>query len=129
MEIIRVLYVLALQVWLIFYLCNIFTLFMNPHKKYEFLIFLQIIWFFLGALIAKEITFVTGTEFTLMTYAYPIFLWLIQIMLACKFFKFYQQNKQVNYKFLFLSISQIISMILLTFIWIITLLSIATYIV
>ena len=128
MEIINVLYKLALQIFIILYLCNFVTLFIKPHKKSEFLIFLPIIWVILGGVIIKQI-YVTGIEFALMTYAYPVLLWLIQIVLACKFFKFYKQNKQENYKFLFLAILQIILMILLTFIWIITLLIISIYIV
>ena len=128
MDIVKHIYIAAWQGLVIFYVVNLLTLFVRPHKPHEFLIFAQIIWFVLGGIAIKQIPAVTGVEFTLMIYAYPILLWLIQILTARNFFSLHQKDKQNNKKFLFLAISQIISMILLTFTWIISLLIIQTYI-
>ena len=128
MYIVKFFYIAAWQILVIFYLCNFFTLFTKPHKPHECLIFAQLLWFILGGIAIKQIPSVTGVEFTLMIYAYPILLWLIQILIARKFFSLHQQDNHNNKKFLFLAISQIISMVLLNFTWIITLLIIQTYI-
>ena len=122
MEIARIFFSIALFSLGVCWLCNIMTLFSRPHKWCELLIFPQLIWFALGIIVFGygEIYFKPQTEIQwyLVTYGYPIFLLPVQIWSCNKFVSLYQKQKQDNEKFLYLAISQMISMLMFSSVWI-----------
>ena len=122
MEIARIFFFIALYSLVACWLCNIMTLFSRPHKWCELLIFPQLIWFALGIIVFGygEIYFKPQTEIQwyLVTYGYPIFLLPVQICSCNKFVSLYQKQKQDNEKFLYLAISQVISMLMFSSVWI-----------
>ena len=122
MEIARIFFFIALYSLVACWLCNIMTLFSRPHKWCELLIFPQLIWFALGIIVFGygEIYFdlQTKTQWYLVTYGYPIFLLPVQIWSCNKFFSLYRKQKQDNEKFLYLAISQMISMLMFSLVWI-----------
>ena len=122
MEIARIFFFIALYSLVACWLCNIMTLFSRPHKWCELLIFPQLIWFALGIIVFGygEIYFKLQTEIQwyLVTYGYPVLLLPIQILACNKFVSLYQKQKQDNEKFLYLAISQVISMIMFSLVWI-----------
>ena len=95
-------------------------LFTKPHKWCELLIFPQLVWYILGIIVLGEIYFKlqTETQWYLVTYGYPVLLLPIQILACNKFVSLYQKQKQDNEKFLYLAISQVISMIMFSLVWI-----------
>ena len=122
MEIARIFFFIALYSLVACWLCNIMTLFSRPHKWCELLIFPQLVWFALGIIVFGygEIYFdlQTETQWYLVTYGYPVLLLPIQILACNKFVSLYQKQKQDNEKFLYLAISQMISMIMFSLVWI-----------
>ena len=122
MEIARIFFFIALYSLVACWLCNIMTLFSRPHKWCELLIFPQLVWFALGIIVFGygEIYFdlQTKTQWYLVTYGYPVLLLPIQILACNKFVSLYQKQKQDNEKFLYLAISQVISMIMFSLVWI-----------
>lgn len=61
----------------------------------------------------------TEVQWNLVTYGYPILLLPVQIFACRKFLLLYKERKQENEKFLYLAISQLISMVMLSLLWII----------
>ena len=120
MEIARIFFFIALYFLGACWLCNIITLFSRPHKWCELLIFPQLVWCALGIIVLGEIYFKlqTETQWYLVTYGYPVLLLPIQILACSKFVSLYQKQKQDNEKFLYLAISQVISMIMFSLVWI-----------
>jgi len=122
MEIARIFFFIALYSLGACWLCNIITLFSRPHKWCELLIFSQLVWFALGIIVFGygEIYFdlQTITQWYLVTYGYPVLLLPIQFLACNKFVSLYQKQKQDNEKFLYLAISQVISMIMFSLVWI-----------
>ena len=120
MEIARIFFFIALYSLGACWLCNIITLFSRPHKWCELLIFPQLVWCALGIIVLGEIYFKlqTETQWYLVTYGYPVLLLPIQILACNKFVSLYQKQKQDNEKFLYLAISQVISMIMFSLVWI-----------
>ena len=120
MEIARIFFSIALFSLGACWLCNIITLFSRPHKWCELLIFPQLVWCALGIIVLGEIYFKlqTETQWYLVTYGYPVLLLPIQILACSKFVSLYQKQKQDNEKFLYLAISQVISMIMFSLVWI-----------
>ena len=122
MEIARIFFITALFSLGACWLCNIMTLFARPHKWCELLMFPQLIWFALGIIVFGygEIYFRLQTEIQwyLVTYGYPVLLLPVQFLAWKKFFSLYRKQKQENEKFLYLSISQIISTVMFSSVWI-----------
>lgn len=101
-------------------LCNIFSLLYKPHKWCELLIFPQLGWCLLGLLGIEGFSPLPQTEMLwyLETYGYPILLFPIQFFAWKTFFSLYKEQKQENEKYLYLAISQIVSMMMLSLFWI-----------
>ena len=118
MEILREFSVAALYILGICWICNIMTLFAKPHKWCELLIFLQLVWFVFGVICIERFRPQSETEWYLVIYGYPVLLLLIHVFTCCRFFSLYKMQKQENEKFLYLAISQIVSAIVLPFLWI-----------
>ena len=120
MEIARIFFFIALYSLGACWLCNIITLFSRPHKWCELLIFPQLVWCALGIIVLGEIYFKlqTETQWYLITYGYPILLLPIQFFACCKFLSLHRQKKREYEKFLYLAISQVISMIMFSLVWI-----------
>ena len=120
MEIARIFFFIALYSLGACWLCNIITLFSIPHKWCELLIFPQLVWCALGIIVLGEIYFKlqTETQWYLITYGYPILLLPMQIFACCKFLSLHRQKKREYEKFLYLAISQVISMIMFSLVWI-----------
>ena len=120
MEIARIFFSIALFSLGVCWLCNIMMLFTKPHKWCELLIFPQLVWYILGIIVLGEIYFKlqTETQWYLITYGYPILLLPIQIFACCKFLSLHRQKKREYEKFLYLAISQMISMIMVSLVWI-----------
>ena len=120
MEIARIFFFIALYSLGACWLCNIITLFSRPHKWCELLIFPQLVWCALGIIVLGEIYFKlqTETQWYLVTYGYPILLLPMQIVACCKFLSLHRQKKREYEKFLYLAISQVISMIMFSLVWI-----------
>ena len=120
MEIARIFFFIALYSLGACWLCNIITLFSRPHKWCELLIFPQLVWCALGIIVLGEIYFKlqTETQWYLVTYGYPVWLLPIQFLACNKFVSLYQKQKLDNEKFLYLAISQVISMIMFSLVWI-----------
>ena len=122
MEIARIFFSIALFSLGVCWLCNIMMLFTKPHNWCELLIFPQLVWFALGIIVFGygEIYFdlQTKTQWYLVTYGYPVLLLPIQFLTCNKFVSLYQKQKQDNEKFLYLTISQVISMIMFSLVWI-----------
>ena len=120
MEIARIFFSIALFSLGVCWLCNIMMLFTKPHKWCELLIFPQLVWYILGIIVLGEIYFKlqTETQWYLITYGYPILLLPIQIFACCKFLSLHRQKKREYKKFLYLAISQMISMIMVSLVWI-----------
>ena len=119
MDIARILGFIALYSLVACWLCNIMTLFSRPHKWCELLIFPQLIWFALGIVSFEYFYPQTEVQWCLVTYGYPILLLPIQLFTYRQFLLLYKERKQENEKFLYLAISQIVSMIMLSLLWII----------
>ena len=120
MEIARIFFFIALYFLGACWLCNIITLFSRPHKWCDLLIFPQLVWCALGIIVLGEIYFKlqTETQWYLTTYGYPILLLPMQIFACCKFLSLHRQKKREYEKFLYLAISQVISMIMFSLVWI-----------
>ena len=120
MEIARIFFSIALFSLGVCWLCNIMMLFTKPHKWCELLIFPQLVWYILGIIVLGEIYYKlqTETQWYLITYGYPILLLPIQIFACCKFLSLHRQKKREYEKFLYLAISQVISMIMFSLVWI-----------
>lgn len=99
--------------------CNILSLFSKPHKWSELLMFPQLIWCILGIAGIECFYPQTEVQWNLVTYGYPILLLPVQIFACRKFLLLYKERKQENEKFLYLAISQLISMVMLSLLWII----------
>ena len=118
MEIARIFFIIALCSLVACWLCNIMALISRPHKWCELLIFPQYVWFVLGMIYEKYFDLQTEMQWYLVTYGYPILLLPMPILAWNKFFSLYRKQKQENEKFLYLAISQVISMIMFSSVWI-----------
>ena len=122
MEIARIFFFIALYSLVACWLCNIMMLFTKPHKWCELLIFPQLVWFALGIIVfgygETYFKLQTETQWYLTTYGYPILLLPMQIFACCKFLSLHRQKKREYEKFLYLAISQVISMIMFSLVWI-----------
>ena len=119
MDIARIFFLIALYTWGMCWLCNIMTLFSRPHKWSELLIFPQLVWCALGIVSFEYFYPQTEVQWCLVIYGYPILLLPIQLFTYRQFLLLYKERKQENEKFLYLAISQIVSMIMLSLLWII----------
>ena len=118
MEIVRLFFFIALYSWGMCWLCNIMALFFKPHKWCELLIFPQLVWCAIGIIGVEYFNLQTEVQWHLGIYGYPILLLPIQFFACRRFLFLYREHKQENEKFLYLAISQIISMFMLYLLWI-----------
>ena len=119
MDIARIIGLIALFTQVMCWFCNIVILFLKPHKWCELLMFAQLVWYVLGIVIFEYFYPQTEIQWYLVTYGYPIFLLPVQLFAYHQFLLLYKERKQENEKFLYLAISQIVSMIMLSLLWII----------
>ena len=120
MDIARIFFLIALYTWGMCWLCNIMTLFSRPHKWSELLIFTQLVWCALGIVGVEYFKPQTEVQWCFIFYGYPILLLPIQFFACRQFLFLYKAGKQENEKFLYLAISQIVSMIMLSLLWILS---------
>jgi len=119
MEITKILGIVALYSWGMCWLGSIMILFSRPHKWCELLIFLQFIWLVPGMIFVEYFAPKTEIQWYIGTYGYPVLLLPVQAWACRKFFSLYKEQKQENEKFLYLTISQIVTMFMLSLLWII----------
>ena len=119
MDIAGILGLIALFTQGMCWFCNIVILFLKPHKWCELLMFAQLVWYVLGIVSFEYFYPQTEVQWCLVTYGYPILLLPIQLFTYRQFLLLYKERKQENEKFLYLAISQIVSMIMLSLLWII----------
>ena len=119
MDMARIIVLIALFTQVMCWFCNIVILFLKPHKWCELLMFAQLVWYVLGIVSFEYFYPQTEVQWGLVIYGYPILLLPIQLFTYRQFLLLYKERKQENEKFLYLAISQIVSMIMLSLLWII----------
>ena len=119
MDIARIIGLIALFTQVMCWFCNIVILFFKPHKWCELLMFAQLVWYVLGIVSFEYFYPQAEVQWCLVIYGYPILLLPIQLFAYHQFLLLYKERKQENEKFLYLAISQIVSMIMLSLLWII----------
>ena len=119
MDIARIIGLIALFTQVMCWFCNIVILFLKPHKWCELLMFAQLVWSVLGIVSFEYFYPQAEVQWCLVIYGYPILLLPIQLFAYHQFLLLYKEQKQDNEKFLYLAISQIVSMIMLSLLWII----------
>ena len=119
MDMARIIVLIALFTQVMCWFCNIVILFLKPHKWCELLMFAQLVWYVLGIVSFEYFYPQTEVQWGLVIYGYPILLLPIQLFTYRQFLLLYKERKQENEKFLYLAISQIVSMIMLSLLWIV----------